>query len=774
MQPQPESSIQPPGDGPRARLVADLPVRQHRIDTAGISTAVLAGGEGPPLVLLHGPGESALWWMRVIPDLVRTHRVVAPDLPGHGDSAVPKERLEPGRVLDWLDEVIEVTCPSPPVLIGHALGGAIATRYAVEHGDRLAGLVLVDSLGLAPFRPDPRFAIRLARFMLRPTAKNYGRFLGQCMCNADRLRERMGFDWAPFLEYNLARMRDPGAKKTLRRLMGLFGARATPPSELARIDVPTALIWGRDDRAVRLRVATAAHERYGWPLHVIDQARDDPKLERPKAFLEALRTVLPSESQQQSITVTTLDGAKRQFPMDALDDLRRRIGGEVLLPSDGDAFVEATLLWNGMIEKTPAFVARPRTTEDVVASVDFAREHGLSFSVKGGGHNIAGTALTDGGFTLDMSRMRNVEVNVEERTVRAGAGCLLQHVDRVTQEHGLATVLGFISETGIAGLTLGGGFGYLARRFGWAVDNLLEVEIVTADGRSRRASRDENADLFWGIRGAGANLGVVTSFTYRLHEVGPMVHGGLIAWPFERADEVLRAYRDITAAAPRELTIFCISMRAPPAPFVPEAWHGKRICAMVVCHSGDLARADEVLAPIHALGDPVVNLLRELPYVELQSSLDATEPKGKHYYWKTEYAADLSDEMLETMRERFADCPIHGGQIVFAHIGGALNERAADDGAIGNRDVHYAYGVAGMWEPGEPKADVFRQWLRDAAHRIAPFSTGASYINFQTADEAPERVLASYGKNYERLARVKATYDPGNLFRSNRNVAPAR
>lgn len=293
MHPQLENPIGPaPGDGPRARLVADLPITQHRIESAGIPTAILAGGEGLPLVLLHGPGESALWWIRVIPDLVRTHRVLAPDLPGHGDSALPKERLEPNRVMEWLDRLIAGTCPSPPVLIGHALGGAIAARYAVQHGDRLTGLVLVDSLGLAPFRPDARFAIGLARFMLRPSARNYGRFLGQCMCDPERLKKRMGFDWAPFLEYYLQRARDPEARQAVGRLMALFGMRAVPPSELARIQVPTALIWGREDRAARLRVAIDAHHRYGWPLHTIDDARDDPKLERPDAFLEALRAVL--------------------------------------------------------------------------------------------------------------------------------------------------------------------------------------------------------------------------------------------------------------------------------------------------------------------------------------------------------------------------------------------------------------------------------------------------------------------------------------------------
>ena len=237
------------------------------------------------------------------------------------------------------------------------------------------------------------------------------------------------------------------------------------------------------------------------------------------------------------------------------------------------------LIWNGMVAKVPALVVQPTSAHDVAAAVGFARDHGLLLSIKGGGHNIAGTSIAERGLTLDMSRMRDVTVDPNAKLAHVGPGCLLKDVDRATQEHGLATVLGFISEVGVAGLTLGGGLGYLTRRFGWTVDNLEEVEIVTADGEIRTANRHENADLFWAIRGAGANLGVVTRFTFRLHEVGPTVYGGLIAWPFERADEILRAYRTITTEAPRELAVWLILLQAPPAPFVPEEWHGKQICA---------------------------------------------------------------------------------------------------------------------------------------------------------------------------------------------------
>ncbi|SEP15822.1 FAD/FMN-containing dehydrogenase [Halogranum amylolyticum] len=459
------------------------------------------------------------------------------------------------------------------------------------------------------------------------------------------------------------------------------------------------------------------------------------------------------------------------MPQETVEAFQRRLRGPLLSPED-DGFEEAVRLWNGMIEKTPALVVQPTGTADVVTAIDFAREHDLSLSVKGGGHNIAGTALVDRGLTIDMSRLRGVLVDPEERTVTAQAGCLLGDVDRETQLHGLATPLGFISETGIAGLTLGGGLGYLTRRFGWTVDNLVEVEIVTADGAVRRVSREENEDLFWAIRGAGSNLGVVTSFTYRLHEVGPTVYGGLIAWPAERADEILEVYRELTAKVPRELTVFLHLLRAPPAPFVPEEAHGKRICAMAVCYSGDRNDTREVLAPIRALDDPVVDLLQEQPYTQVQSYLDATEPKGMHYYWKTEFAAELSADLLSTMRNLAAECPIPGAQIGFLHIGGALNEFDQDDGAVGNRDARFAYGVIAQWEPDDPNAEEFQQWVRDAWTQFRLFSTGGNYVNFQTADEGDDRVRGMYGDNFDRLVQIKTEYDPDNLFRSNRNVSP--
>ena len=470
-----------------------------------------------------------------------------------------------------------------------------------------------------------------------------------------------------------------------------------------------------------------------------------------------------------SIHFAGLDGGQVAVTREELDELHSQIEGPLLRPGD-DGWDAVVLIWNGLVAATPSVVIQPMSVRDVVAAVGFAHRFRVLLSIKGGGHNIGGTSLTELGLTLDMSRMRDLTVNPETRLAHVGPGCLLKDVDAATQNHGLATVLGFISEVGVAGLTLGGGLGYLTRRFGWTVDNLDEVEIVTADGKIRTANRDQHTDLFWALRGAGANLGVVTRFTFRLHEVGPMVYGGLIAWPFERADVILNAYRTITAEAPRELAVWMILLNAPPMPFVPAEWHGRKICAMVVCYSGDLGKIGEVLAPIRSLGEPVVEVLQEWPYTRQQSFLDGGEPTGAHYYMKTEYVADLSDGLLAAAREAFAACPIPDGQVGLLHLGGAVNEPDEDDGAVGNRDARFVLGVLGMWEAGEPDANAFQRWVHDGWARTRPFSTGRTYINFQTADETEDRVRATYGGNFERLVRVKNKYDPNNLFRRNRNI----
>ncbi len=457
---------------------------------------------------------------------------------------------------------------------------------------------------------------------------------------------------------------------------------------------------------------------------------------------------------------------------EAVAGLRERLRGPLLGPAD-PGFAAATELWNAMIDTTPALVVRPTGTADVVEAVRFARDHRLPISVRGGGHNIAGTALVDGGVTLDMSRLRVVTVDPHARVATVAAGCLLGEVDRETQLHGLATPLGFVSEVGVAGLTLGGGLGYLTRRYGWTVDNLLGVEIVTADGQVRHASRERDPDLFWAVRGAGANLGVVTSFTLRLHPVGPLVHGGLVAWPFERAAEIQRAYRRIAAEAPRELSVWLNILRAPAAPFVPERWHGE----LVVRHVRLLQRRPRHHRRGHG-PDPGAGRPRRRP--ARHPAVHAGAVLSRRH--RAEGPALLLEDRVPGRAERRPARPPGepSPQNARSRMPSSASSTSAGPwptalpttgpSATGTPDSLSA--SSGCGSPTSRARRRFRTWVRDAWRRVRPFSTGGNYVNFQTADEGDDRIRATYGANHDRLVAVKHAYDPDNLFRSNRNIRP--
>jgi FAD/FMN-containing dehydrogenase len=481
-----------------------------------------------------------------------------------------------------------------------------------------------------------------------------------------------------------------------------------------------------------------------------------------REVVEARRSGMPA------VQFNGVDGAQT-LDEDRLEAFAADLDGVLALPGTED-YAAGTAIWNGMVQRRPAEVVRAASTADVVRAVTFAREHMIELSIHGGGHNIAGLSLSDGGLTLDMSGMKNVEVDAPARLAHVAAGCTLGDVDRATQAHGLAATLGFVSATGLAGLTLGGGFGYLTRRFGWTVDDLEEVEIVTADGTVRRASRTEHDDLFWALRGGGGNFGVVTEFTYRLHEVGPQVTGGLMAWKADRAAEVLSTFRQLSDAAPRELTLVAVRRNAPPAPWVPADLHGTPIIIIVACHSGTAEEAEADLAPLRALGEPIADLVMVRDYAVQQTLLDATMPSGNHYYWKSEFVPALSDELLETYLAQFDGLTAPANQITLFQVAGALSEHDEDDGAVGNRDAGFACVIQAMWTPDSPAADANREWVRSAWTALRPFSTGGNYVNFQTDDEPEDRTAASYRDNLTRLRQVKATYDPDNLFRVNRNI----
>jgi len=470
-----------------------------------------------------------------------------------------------------------------------------------------------------------------------------------------------------------------------------------------------------------------------------------------------------------ALTVRTTSGREATLARADVDRLAAELRGELLTP-DAAGYDDARRIWNAMVDRRPAMVARCRGPADVVAAVRFARAHDLLVTARGGGHNIAGNALADGGLVVDLTPMRAVRVDPAGRTARVEPGATLAEFDAAVQAHGLATPVGINSTTGIAGLTLGGGYGWLSRRHGLTVDNLLAADVVTADGELVTASERERADLFWALRGGGGNFGIVTAFDFRLHPVGPEVVAGLIVHPFDDAARLLRAYRDAAKRAPDELTAWVVLRQAPPLPFLAPEVHGQRVMVIAVMWSGDPARADEALAPLRAIGTPHADVVGPSPYTGFQAAFDPLLAPGSRNYWKTHNFADLHDGLIDVLVARLGELPGPQCEIFVAHLGGAVRRVPEDATAYAGRDAEFVMNVHARWDDAAEDARHVA-WARATYEATAPFAGGGAYVNFLTGDEG-ERVRSAYGANYDRLAALKAKYDPTNLFRVNQNVQP--
>jgi FAD/FMN-containing dehydrogenase len=459
----------------------------------------------------------------------------------------------------------------------------------------------------------------------------------------------------------------------------------------------------------------------------------------------------------------------KQLQKVKIDEFKAHFRGDVLSPGDAD-YDDVRAIWNGMVNRKPALIARCTRPEDVVQAVKFGRKQGLLVSIRGGGHNIAGNAVCDDGLMIDLSPMKSVQVDAKVCRATVEAGCTLADFDAAAQTHGLATPLGINSTTGVAGLTLGGGFGWLSRKYGMTVDNLLSANVVTAEGTQVRASAKENDDLFWGLRGGGGNFGIITGFEFQLHPVGPDVLSGLIVFPFEQAKSVLTQFARFTETMPDDLNVWMVTRKAPPLPFLPVSVHGKEMVALAICYAGDPTKGEKLIEPLRGFGKAHGEHIGVQPYTAWQQAFDPLLTKGSRNYWKSHNFSRLSDGAIGAIIEYASKLPSSQCEIFIGTIGGQTGRVAPEAMAYSSRDANYVMNVHGRWETATEDERCIA-WAREFFAKSQPFASGGAYVNFLTQEESG-RIEFAYGKSYGRLAKLKKKYDPTNFFRMNQNIRP--
>ncbi|MDW6025863.1 FAD-binding oxidoreductase [Mesorhizobium sp. BAC0120] len=472
-----------------------------------------------------------------------------------------------------------------------------------------------------------------------------------------------------------------------------------------------------------------------------------------------------------NVSISTIGATPIVIPPEELDALRAGLRGSACTPTD-PGYDEARTIWNAMIDRRPGLVIRCQGTADVIRAVELAKKYGLVVAVRGGGHNIAGSAVCEGGLLIDLSPMRWVRVDPEATRMNVGPGATLADVDREAQAFGLALPTGINSTTGIAGLTLGGGFGWLTRKFGMTIDNLISADVVRADGQLVKASVTDNADLFWALRGGGGNFGVVTNFEFKLHRVGPEVLSGLVVHPFADAKKILTAYQPLLSEAPDELTCWSVMRKAPPLPFLPAEWHGREVLILAMCWVGDMAAGEKAMAKLRGLGKPIVDVVSPHPFVGWQSAFDPLLTPGARNYWKTHDFDRLDEGLIDTLIKAVGELPGPECEVFVAHVGGAMSRVPIGATAYPQRDAHYTMNVHTRWREAREDAACIG-WARDLFDEAGKYALGSAYVNFMPEDEG-DRIEKVYGPNYHRLREVKWRYDPGNLFRANQNIRPMK
>jgi FAD/FMN-containing dehydrogenase len=453
----------------------------------------------------------------------------------------------------------------------------------------------------------------------------------------------------------------------------------------------------------------------------------------------------------------------------AKEDIKGIVRGNILVPND-TGYEEARQIWNAMIDRRPALIAQCVQADDVPPVIQSARKNRLELAIRGAGHNIAGNSICDNGVTIDFSRMKSVRVNAGKRRAYVEPGATLANFDEAVQAQGLATPVGINSTTGIAGLTLGGGFGWLTRKYGMTIDNLVSVDMVTADGKKLRASENDNADLFWAIRGGGGNFGVVTQFEFQLFPVGPEIVAGLIVFPFSQAKQILTRYRQFVNSAPEELNVWVVLRKAPPLPFLPENVHGKEVVVLPIFYCGAAAEAEKLIAPIRAFGDAHGERLGSQPYVQWQKAFDPLLTPGARNYWKSHNFTEIADGALDSIIEYAGQLPSPQCEILIGLIAGAPNRVAPNAMAYGHRDARFVLNVHGRWDEAKDDQRCIG-WAREFFNASKPYASAGAYVNFMTEEEG-DRIAAAYGANYNRMVEIKRRYDPENVFHLNQNIKP--
>ncbi|MCI0441613.1 FAD-binding oxidoreductase [bacterium] len=450
--------------------------------------------------------------------------------------------------------------------------------------------------------------------------------------------------------------------------------------------------------------------------------------------------------------------------------LKQKINGRVVLPGDSD-YDDIRKIWNAMIDRHPAAIVRVAQSEDVQRTIGFARENKIELTIRGAGHNIAGSAISENGIMIDLSTLKNVRVDAKKNRAYVDPGATLADFDAATQLHALATPVGINSTTGIAGLTLGGGFGWLTRKYAFTIDNLISADVITADGNKRQVNEKDNADLFWAIRGGGGNFGVVTQFEFGLHSVGPEVLAGLLVFPFDQAKQVLSSYHEFMKTAPEELNVWVVMRKAPPLPFLPESVHGKDVVVLAAFYSGEISAGQKLIDYIRKFGNLHGEHVGPVPYTAWQQAFDPLLTAGARNYWKSHNFTELSDGVFNTMIEYSGKLPSPHCEIFIGCISGAANRVSPEATAYRYRDAKFVMNVHGRWETAAEDAEGIA-WARDFFKASKPFASAGAYVNFMTEEEG-DRVSSVYGPNYQRLAEIKKKYDPDNVFHNNQNIRPS-